>query len=365
MANPHNLNFGATYGKPIVESMGGAWTPQKARFFNAWGLAEGTEARNNPFATTREDPQYGNPDYFNRLGTGGVQNYRDLRTGIRASIDTIKNGHYNALVDLIKDPNATAEDMAKAVANSPWGTGTGVLRVLGASTGDIEAAASASAQRVSAIETSQTQIQQQSVRPVLQPSASYLSSMRALGGGAAFVADLSERLAADTPQLPAAAQAATNPEFRAQNWGGTTKPKFLQPTGNNTMDKVLSIAHQQIGKPYVWGASSPKAGFDCSGLIEYAFEAAGIPTPGRITTHTAVNMGKSVKNGPYAPGDWIITNGGEHMVMYVGGGQVIAAPHKGEVVQYQPLSRFKGDIVDVRRVVQTTPKKATRKGSKR
>jgi len=41
------------------------------------------------------------------------------------------------------------------------------------------------------------------------------------------------------------------------------------------------------------------------------------------------------------------------MVMYVGNGKVIAAPHTGELVQYQDVSRFAGDIVDVRRV--TTP----------
>lgn len=142
-------------------------------------------------------------------------------------------------------------------------------------------------------------------------------------------------------------------------YGGTTSPPLSSKTGNvpgvadphtpKVIQNVLKIAHDQIGKPYVWGADTPEKGFDCSGLIEYAYEKAGIPTPGRLTTYTMAKLGKSVKGEKYLPGDWVITNGGKHVVMYVGKGKVIAAPHTGEVVQYQDLSRFKGDIVDVRR----------------
>jgi cell wall-associated NlpC family hydrolase len=114
------------------------------------------------------------------------------------------------------------------------------------------------------------------------------------------------------------------------------------------MQRVLAIAHDQIGTPYVWGKSSPKEGFDCSGLIEYAYEKAGIPTPGRLTTYSMAKLGKSVKGQQYRPGDWVLSNHGEHVTMYVGKGKVIAAPHTGEVVQYQDLKNIKG-IVDVRR----------------
>ena len=116
--------------------------------------------------------------------------------------------------------------------------------------------------------------------------------------------------------------------------------------------KVLAFAHKQIGTPYVWGGESrAEGGFDCSGLIDAAFRAAGIDLPGRLTTTSALKLGHSVKGGKYQAGDMVIVNGGKHMVMYVGGGKVIAAPHTGAVVQYQPLSRFRGSIVDVRRVL--------------
>ena len=162
-------------------------------------------------------------------------------------------------------------------------------------------------------------------------------------------------------QLSRLVGAAAEAEKQAQAWGGTTIEASAAPLKNGQappppvagpggkVARAIQIAKQQIGKPYVWGAASPGAGFDCSGLIEYAFEQAGIKTPGRLTTWTMRNLGQRVPLNQIAPGDWVITNGGKHVVMYVGNDQVIAAPHTGEVVQYQDMSRFKGDIVDIRR----------------
>ena len=149
-------------------------------------------------------------------------------------------------------------------------------------------------------------------------------------------------------------------EEQARAWGGTTIPNEQGTpvpqgqvpagrAGGPRIQQAIEIAKKQIGKPYVWGGESPgEGGFDCSGLIDYAFKQAGIRIPGRLTSQSMLNLGRPVK-GNYQPGDWIITNGGKHVVMYVGNNQVIAAPHRGEVVQYQPLSRFKGSIVGVRR----------------
>lgn len=111
----------------------------------------------------------------------------------------------------------------------------------------------------------------------------------------------------------------------------------------------VKLAAQQIGQPYVWGGESRKeGGFDCSGLIDWTMRQQGYKGP-RITTQTAMHMGVSVKKDQIQPGDWIIANNGDHMVMYAGNGKVIAAPHTGTVVQYQPLSHFT-NITDIRRV---------------
>jgi cell wall-associated NlpC family hydrolase len=158
-----------------------------------------------------------------------------------------------------------------------------------------------------------------------------------------------------TPQNQLAAIAQARAEARA--WGGTLEPPRNRgggrpQAGNAVIDKILSSAHSVIGKPYVWGGESlEEGGFDCSGLLDWAFRQAGIDLPGRLTSQSALGMGRSVKGKKLRPGDFIITNGGRHIVLFVGGNRVIASPHSGSVVQYQPLERFRGDIVDVRRVL--------------
>ena len=128
---------------------------------------------------------------------------------------------------------------------------------------------------------------------------------------------------------------------RAADWGGSVEDLGGPEVKNPKLARALAIAKQQIGKPYVFGSAGPGA-FDCSGLIDYAFEQAGIGTPGRLTTGPMSKMGKAVPWKQIEPGDWIVrdSGGSGHVVMYTGNGQVIAAPHSGEVVQYQPLSKF-------------------------
>jgi cell wall-associated NlpC family hydrolase len=115
---------------------------------------------------------------------------------------------------------------------------------------------------------------------------------------------------------------------------------------------LVSYAQQQLGQPYIWGGESRKeGGFDCSGLVDWALRQEGYKGP-RVTTYSLAKMGESVKGQGLQVGDLIITHGGGHVVIYAGNGQVIAAPHRGANVQYQPVSRFAGDITDVRRLSQ-------------
>jgi cell wall-associated NlpC family hydrolase len=136
--------------------------------------------------------------------------------------------------------------------------------------------------------------------------------------------------------------------------GSLTPPTDTQgnlPTprrGGAGAQSVISFAHAQIGQPYVWGGESrSEGGFDCSGLIQAAYAKAGISIP--RTTWTQMKSGKSVRWNQLQPGDLVFSNGGKHVVMYVGNGKVIAAPHRGTVVQYQPLARFKSSFVSARR----------------
>lgn len=98
----------------------------------------------------------------------------------------------------------------------------------------------------------------------------------------------------------------------------------------------------------MWGAEGPWA-FDCSGLIDYVYERVGLGF-GRLTAHTLSRVGKPVY-GRLHPGDILVVNGGEHVVLYVGDGAVIEAPHTGDHVKYQPVSRYLRELYAARRVI--------------
>jgi len=98
---------------------------------------------------------------------------------------------------------------------------------------------------------------------------------------------------------------------------------------------VVGIAMQYLGVPYVWGGASP-SGFDCSGLIMYAYAQVGVSLPHHAASQYA--MGVAVSRDALEPGDLVFFNGLGHAGIYIGGGQFIHAPHTGDVVKISSLS---------------------------
>ncbi|HUZ84233.1 MAG TPA: C40 family peptidase, partial [Gaiellales bacterium] len=106
---------------------------------------------------------------------------------------------------------------------------------------------------------------------------------------------------------------------------------------------AVAAAEAQIGWPYVWGGESrAEGGFDCSGLVDYAYAAAGHPLLGRPTAADLFRLAQPVARSQLLPGDLVFVGsaGGapHHVGIYVGGGTVVAAPHTGAAVSYQPLT---------------------------
>ena len=115
---------------------------------------------------------------------------------------------------------------------------------------------------------------------------------------------------------------------------------------------MFSAALTQIGKPYQFGSGPSTASFDCSDLVQWAYKQQGVSLP-RDTYHQ-IHAGRPVGNvSQLRPGDLIFPST-HHVVMYIGNGKVIAAPHTGTVVQYQPLWKFKTGFVAGRRVLNGT-----------
>ncbi|MEV7278526.1 NlpC/P60 family protein [Streptomyces sp. NPDC093111] len=102
--------------------------------------------------------------------------------------------------------------------------------------------------------------------------------------------------------------------------------------------EAIAFAQAQLGKPYVWGATGPSA-YDCSGLTQAAWRAAGVSLP--RTTYTQINAGSRVSRSELAPGDLIFFYSGiSHVGLYIGGGQMIHAPRPGAPVRIAPIDEM-------------------------
>lgn len=91
---------------------------------------------------------------------------------------------------------------------------------------------------------------------------------------------------------------------------------------------IVSRAYSQLGKPYVWGACGPNS-FDCSGFVSYCLTGSY----SRLGT-TLTFMGWTRVSNPQ-PGDVVTT--ATHCGIYIGNGQMIHAPHAGDVVKVGPV----------------------------
>jgi len=100
-------------------------------------------------------------------------------------------------------------------------------------------------------------------------------------------------------------------------------------------ERAVHFAVSQLGKPYRYGGTGPDA-FDCSGLTQQAWRAAGISIP--RTTRTQARAGAVVSLDRIQPGDLVIFYADDsHVGLYAGNGKVIVSPHRGAVVRYAPL----------------------------
>lgn len=118
--------------------------------------------------------------------------------------------------------------------------------------------------------------------------------------------------------------------------GPSTPPPDV-PAPNPAASQAVSTAKAQLGDPYHYGAAGPDA-FDCSGLTMYSWAAAGVSLP-----HSSRAQYSALPHVPMdalAPGDLVFYGHPIHHVgLYVGAGQMIHAPHTGDVVRVSSIYR--------------------------
>jgi peptidoglycan DL-endopeptidase CwlO len=118
--------------------------------------------------------------------------------------------------------------------------------------------------------------------------------------------------------------------------GSSAPQQYAGPTGTQA-DQAVAFVYSQLSCPYVYGGTGPcHMGFDCSGLVQAAWAAAGVQLP-RDTYEDWAAL-PHIPVASIEPGDLLIYDGEGHVAMYVGGGYIIDAPQTGLDVEKIPMS---------------------------
>lgn len=158
---------------------------------------------------------------------------------------------------------------------------------------------------------------------------STLSAVRSLQQSAGItvdgVAGAKTWRAVSTSSVRISADSGSRGTDRSAPPAGSTAP-VSTPSASFDGQAVIAAARSQMGKPYVWGGHNPARGFDCSGLVHYAYNQAGVSMP-RKTARGYTFGGRIISQSEAQPGDLVAftANNYGHIGIYVGNGNIIDA----------------------------------------
>jgi cell wall-associated NlpC family hydrolase len=115
-------------------------------------------------------------------------------------------------------------------------------------------------------------------------------------------------------------------------------------------ERALKAALEVVGTPYRWGGESPATGFDCSGLVRWAYGRVGVELP--HNSYALYSEGRRVREARMEPGDILFFEGLGHVGLYVGNGRMVHSPETGRNVEVVRLSatNYGARLVGARRV---------------
>lgn len=325
----------AQWERLILRGVGAPATPQNLRFLDAWQRAEGGGTANaanfNPLNTTQGAAGAGS------INSVGVKSYRNAGQGIRATVQTLLNGHYGDIVGGLRSGRASAQQLASSRSLSTWGTGGGVLRALGQGAvspptfgggggGSVPGSGLGSPQAANGEAPAASR---QLITQFL------LSESNRLASGGKVDPNSILNLAMLRQQMQPGQQ------VTQVSAGGQSIPIIHGKLDGATAHAIATVK-DALGTPYVWGGSRP-GGFDCSGLLQYAWGKAGVKIA--RTTYDQWKQGANIPRQALKPGDAVFFRGSDskgglpgHVGMYVGGGKFIEAPRTGETVHVSNLA---------------------------
>ncbi|HEY3107140.1 MAG TPA: C40 family peptidase, partial [Chloroflexota bacterium] len=135
----------------------------------------------------------------------------------------------------------------------------------------------------------------------------------------------------EPPARPAPASAPASPTSPAR--AAPVDPPTRSASGGAGIGQAIAQrALQQVGARYAWGGTSPRSGFDCSGLVNYVMGSFGV-YPGR-TSYAQAGAGRGVASGDLQAGDIVVfantyAGGADHTGIYIGGGRFVHAEDYG------------------------------------
>ena len=112
--------------------------------------------------------------------------------------------------------------------------------------------------------------------------------------------------------------------------------------------RAARVALRAVGVPYSWGGSSPASGFDCSGLVYWAYSRIGINLP--HSSYALYGRGRRVARSRLKAGDLVFFYGLGHVGMYLGRGLMVHAPSSGRRVEVAPLGERQ--LIGARRITR-------------
>jgi cell wall-associated NlpC family hydrolase len=141
---------------------------------------------------------------------------------------------------------------------------------------------------------------------------------------------------------------ATRPAKRAKAHAAKLVPNLVHLPRRHLMShseeawafghSIVAYARHFLGVPYSWGGSTPRTGFDCSGLVRFVYGHFGIPLP--HSSWGDLSLGHRVSRRFLRPGDLVFFAGASHVGIYVGSGRIIDAPHTGAVVRISTMNEY-------------------------
>jgi peptidoglycan DL-endopeptidase CwlO len=153
---------------------------------------------------------------------------------------------------------------------------------------------------------------------------------------AATVVGLLPATAAAAPAAPVTPIAQTvTPAVKAAPSPAAPAPAPAAATRASALDLALS----KVGSPYRYGATGPNA-FDCSGLVSWAYDKAGVDLP--RTSRAQSKVGTPVSRDELRPGDLVFFyNPVSHVGIYLGDGKIVHASTKKSPVKVSDMARMK------------------------